>query len=495
MLWYTINTLKNKEARMFEHAFKTIDDTLRNDAGLSTEMDYIEQTSWVLFLKYLSDLEEEKKTYSEINNTPYKALFDEKYRWESWAAPMKNGKIDLNALTGDDLMEFVNVQLMPYLKSFKNKAGVEINSLEYKIGEIFSEIFNRIRSGYNLRTIINKINELRFQSSEEKHELSSLYETKIKNMGNTGRNGGEYYTPRPLIKAIIKVVNPKIGETIYDGAAGSAGFLVEAFNYLRSDKMSTDDYEFLQTKTLFAQEKKPLPYIIGLMNMILHGIESPNFKHTNTLGEDVRDLQEKDRHHVILANPPFGASEDSGVQNNFTHKTSETASMFLQHFIKKLKAGGRAGIVIKNTFLSNGDNATMSIRKELLQDCNLHTILDAPAGVFAAGVRTVVLFFTKGEPTKNIWYYQLNLNRNLGKTNPLNEDDMSEFMEFQKNKIISENSWLVNINDLDENADLSVKNPNHNDEIIHRSPEDILLGIDELNNEITADLNAIRELL
>ena len=480
---------------MFETAFKMIDDTLRKDAGMSTEMDYIEQTSWVLFLKYLYDLENAKKQEAKFQKKDYSPIIKDEFRWDTWAYPVKNDKLDSDALTGDDLIDFVNNQLFPYLKGFKYKENIQINSLEYKIGEIFGELVNRIRSGYNLRTIINKVNELSFQSSAEKHELSALYEGKIKSMGNTGRNGGEYYTPRPLIRAMIQIVDPKIGETIYDGAAGSAGFLVEAYDYLRKDNMSPKDFDILQNSTLYAQEKKPLPYIIGLMNMILHGIESPNFKHTNTLGEDVRDLQEKDRHHVILANPPFGASEDSGVQNNFTHKTSETASMFLQHFIKKLKAGGRAGIVIKNTFLSNGDNATMSIRKELLQDCNLHTILDAPAGVFAAGVRTVVLFFTKGEPTKNIWYYQLNLNRNLGKTNPLNEDDMSEFMEFQKNKTISENSWLVNINDLDENADLSVKNPNHNDEIIHRSPEDILLGIDEINNEITADLNAIRELL
>ncbi len=247
---------------MFEQAFKTIDDTLRTDAGLSTEMDYIEQTSWILFLKYLADREHEKKIKDDFEGVVHKPLFKEEYHWDSWAT--KNGQPNID-LTGDDLIEFVNNQLMPYLKSFKDRQDIEINSMEYKIGEIFGEIFNRIRSGYVLRTVINKVSELRFQSSEEKHELSALYEGKIKSMGNTGRNGGEYYTPRPLIRAMVEVIDPKIGETIYDGAAGSAGFLVEAFDYLRHDRMKVDEYLTLQNSTIYGQEKKPLQAWEGLL--------------------------------------------------------------------------------------------------------------------------------------------------------------------------------------------------------------------------------------
>jgi type I restriction enzyme M protein len=221
---------------------------------------------------------------------------------------------------------------------------------------------------------------LRFRSHAEKHEMSHLYEDKIKNMGNAGRNGGEYYTPRPLIKTIVKVVVPKIGDRIYDGAVGSAGFLCEAFEYLKANKnLSTSDVATLQKKTFYGKEKKSLAYIIGIMNMILHGIEAPNILHTNTLAENLADIQEKDRYDIVLANPPFGGKERAEVQQNFPIKTSETAFLFLQHFIKILKIGGHAGIVIKNTFLSNTDNASVSIRKLLLESANLYTILDLPS--------------------------------------------------------------------------------------------------------------------
>ena len=403
---------------MFEQIFKNIDDTLWKDAGCSSELDYVEQTSWVLFLKYLNDLEEDKKASAKLSGKTYTDIIDKKFRWDVWAAPKaKDGKIDINnALSGDDLRDFVDQKLFPYLRKFKTTATGP-DTIEYKIGEIFSELKNKIQSGYTLREVINQVDELRFRSHKEKHEMSYLYEDKIKNMGNAGRNGGEYYTPRPLIKTIVKVVAPQVGETIYDGAVGSAGFLVEAFEYLReSKKLTTKDIETLQKKTFYGKEKKSLAYIIGIMNMILHGIEAPNIVHTNTLSENIMDIEEKDRFDIIMANPPFGGKERKEVQQNFPIKTSETAFLFLQHFIKMLKAGGRAGVVIKNTFLSNTDNASTSIRKLLLESCNLHTVLDLPGGTFTgAGVKTVVLFFEKGSPTKKVWYYQLNLDRNLGK--------------------------------------------------------------------------------
>jgi type I restriction enzyme M protein len=328
--------------------------------------------------------------------------------------------------------------------------------------------------------------------------MSHLYEAKIKNMGNAGRNGGEYYTPRPLIKTIIKVVSPKIGDKIYDGAVGSAGFLVESFEYLKSSKtLSTTDADVLQNNTIFGKEKKGLAYIIGVMNMILHGIEAPNIVHKNTLSENLYDIQEKDRYNIVVANPPFGGKERSEVQQNFPIKTGETAFLFLQHFIKILKAGGKAGVVIKNTFLSNTDNASVSLRKLLLESCNLHTVLDMPGGTFTgAGVKTVVLFFEKGSPTKKVWFYQLNLDRNLGKTNPLNENDLADFVELQKTKADSDNSWSVNIADVDKGTfDLSVKNPNRNDEVQHRSPQIILEEIATLDAESAEILKKIQALL
>ena len=328
--------------------------------------------------------------------------------------------------------------------------------------------------------------------------MSHLYEDKIKNMGNAGRNGGEYYTPRPLIRTIVKVVGPEIGNTIYDGAAGSAGFLVEAFDYLTQSKtLSTADAVALQKDTFYGKEKKSLAYIIGTMNMILHGVEAPNIVHTNTLAENLGDIQEKDRYDVILANPPFGGKERAEVQQNFPIKTGETASLFLQHFIKILKAGGKAAVVIKNTFLSNADNASVALRKELLTNCNLHTVLDLPGGTFTgAGVKTVVLFFDKGTSTKKVWFYQLNLERNLGKTNPLNEKDLADFVTLQKTKAESENSWTIKMKDIDQGIfELSTKNPNAPEEAPLRKPGDILKAMKALDEESAGILNSILELI
>ncbi len=484
---------------MFDQAFNAIDNALRSEAGCATELDYTEQTSWILFLKYLDALEQDRADIAALEGKKYNYILDRAYRWESWAAPkQKDGTLDRNkALTGDDLIDFVNDKLFPYLQGFKEKASSP-NTIEYKIAEIFGEIKNRITSGYTLRELIDRVDELRFRSQTEKHELSQIYEEKIKRMGNAGRNGGEYYTPRPLIRAIIKVVDPQIGETIYDPACGSAGFLCEAYDYLRSKKsLTVKDLRTLQEKTFVGKEKKPLAYIIGIMNMILHGIEAPSIIHANTLTENLADVQEKDRFHIILANPPFGGSERKEVQQNFPVRTGETAYLFLQHFIKMLKAGGRAGIVIKNTFLSNTDNASVSLRKMLLESCNLHTVLDCPSGTFlGAGVKTVVLFFEKGAPTRKIWYYQLDPGRNMGKTSPLNDDDLADFLKLQKKPADSDKSWTVNVKDLDEETfDLSVKNPNIPEVDPHRSPMEILDEIKRLDAESIDALETIRGML
>jgi type I restriction enzyme M protein len=484
---------------MFEQAFKNIDNDLRNEAGCTTELDYTEQTSWLLFLKYLDGLEQDKAMEAELEGKRYAFILDEAYRWSSWAAPKdKDGKLDHNkALTGDDLREFVDRKLFPYLHGFKQKA-VGPNTIEYKIGEIFGEIKNKIQSGYTLREIIDHIDELRFRSQAEKHELSHLYEAKIKNMGNAGRNGGEYYTPRPLIRAMVQVVQPKVGERIYDGACGSAGFLCESFDYLRGQTgLTAGNLKTLQERTFYGIEKKPLAYVIAIMNMILHGIETPNIVHSNTLSLNLADIQDKDRMDVILANPPFGGGERKEVQQNFPIRTGETAFLFLQHFIKMLKAGGRAGVVIKNTFLSNTDNASVSLRKLLLESCNLHTILDCPGGTFqGAGVKTVVLFFEKGTPTRKVWYYQLDPGRNMGKTNPLNDADLAEFVELQKTFADSPKSWSVKVGAGDTATfDLAVKNPNGGEEVTHRSPQVIMDEIAALDVESSEVLANIRRLL
>ena len=482
----------------FEQTFKNIDDVLWKEAGCSSELDYVEQTSWLLFLKYLDDLDDARSMEAALEGKPHSPILDPEYRWAAWAAPKDaSGAFDHNsALTGPDLIDFVNQRLVPYLRSFKGRADSP-DTIEYKIGEIFSEIGNKFQSGYSLRDALELVDSLQFRSQQQKHELSALYEEKIKRMGNAGRNGGEYYTPRPLIRAMVKVTNPRIGERVGDPACGSAGFLCEAYDHLRSSDLTADQLATLQTRTLYGKEKKSLAYVIGIMNLILHGIEAPNLIHANTLADHDQDVQDKDRYDLILANPPFGGKERKEVQQNFPIKTGETAFLFLQHFIRMLRAGGRAAVVIKNTFLSNSDNASVALRQELLESCNLHTVLDCPGGTFqGAGVKTVVLFFEKGSPTRKVWYYQLDPGRNLGKTNPLNDADLSEFIDLQKSFADSDHSWSLDVNDVDDaTCDLSVKNPNRDDEVELRQPDAILEEIASLDAKSASILNKIKTLV
>jgi type I restriction enzyme M protein len=483
---------------MFEQTFKNLDDIMFQEPGCNTELDYVEQSSWMLFLKYLDDMETERAMNAELEGSSINELFKEQFRWSNWATPKTaDGKPDKDRVrVGPDLIDFVNNQLMPYLRGFRQSASGP-DTVEYKIGEIFTEVRNKFQNGYMLQDALELIDKLTFGSQEQKHELSDLYETRVKNMGNAGRNGGQYYTPRPLIRAMIAVTNPQLGETIYDGAAGSAGFLCEAYEYLRPLVKTPDDLQALERRTLFGKEQAPLAYVIGLMNMILHGVPAPNFLRTDTLADRIADIEERDRYHVILANPPFGTNKNKQLQANFPVKSSESAYMFIQHFIESLKAGGRAAIVIKNTFLSNTDGASVALRKQLLDECHLHTVLDCPGGTFlGAGVKTVVLFFERGRKSRSIWYYQLNPGRNMGKTNPLNDGDLAEFTALQKSFALSDKSWVVDALTLDKTTyDLSVKNPNAPEEAALRAPAEIIDDMLARDAETAGILESIRGML
>lgn len=471
--------------------FKRIDNILFEDAGTNGANDYMAQMSWILFLKYLDDLEDTRKNEAVFHGQDYQPLFINEFQWDTWAAPKKlDGTPDITAqLVGDDLIDFVNQKLFPYLKQFKNLEQADKRSILYKIGEIFGEITNKIQSGRNLREVIDIIDGLEFKTQDELDDLSALYEDRLKLMGGAGRSG-EFYTPRPLIQAMIRAIDPALGKTIYDGAAGSAGFLTESYVYLKNKVKTPTELTYLKQNTFYGKNKKPEPYLLGTMNMILHGIESPNMVHGNTLSEDTSDIQQKDRFDYILANPPFGGNEHQEIQRNFKVKTRETANLFLQHFMKKLKTGGEAAIVIKNTFLTNEPTgATGDIRRELVENFNLHTILDLPGGVFSAtgstGVKTVVLFFRKGEPTREIFYYQLNVGRSLGKTAPLNLNDMEDFLEKYKSREAGDNSWTVHIDQIDKtNLDLGVKNPYTPEPEPLKSSSEILAEIKALDAEI-----------
>lgn len=476
----------------FETTFKAIDDTLRHDEGCSTAMDYVEQSSWVLFLKYFDDLENTREQEAELSGKTYERIISGEYQWNSWAMPLDaSGNYDRKAaLVGDDLIDFVNQRLFPFLRGFTER--YEHDTIEYKVGVIYTNIVNKISSGYNLRDVIERVDELQFQTSENRHEMTQIYEDRLRQMGNAGRNGGEYYTPRPLIRTIVKSVNPQIGETVYDGACGSAGFLCEAYSYMHANVTNSADEETLQNATYYGKELKGLAYIIAIMNMILHGVQSPNIIRTNTLTENLSNITPSEQKNVVLANPPFGAKEREEVQQNFSIRTPETAYMFLQHFIRMMKAGGRAGIVIKNTFLSNGD--AKALRQKLLEECNLHTILDLPSGVFTgAGVKTVVLFFTKGEPTQKVWYYQLD--KHFTKTKPITESDLADFLSLQKTKAESEDSWSIDVSALGEDYDLSVKNPNKVVEVDERTPSEIFTNLVALNTETKQLLDEIKGMI
>ena len=436
---------------MFEQAFKNIDDILHKDAGCSSELDYTEQTSWLLFLKYLDALEQDKATEAQLEGAPTPTSSTKRYRWDTWAAPKgADGKIDHNrALTGDDLRDFVNGELFPYLHGFKQRASGP-NTIEYKIGEVFGEIKNKLQSGYNLREVIDIVDGLRFRSQAEKHELSALYEDKIRRMGNAGRNGGEYYTPRPLIRAIIKVVDPKVGET----------------DLRRRGRVSR-----LPLRGLRLPERQAWPDYqrrrdAAGAHLLRQGEEVPRLRHRDHEHDPARHRGTEHRPHQHAGREPrrhpgqgslstwCSPTRPSAARSaRRSSRTSRSAparprTCSSQHFIKMLKAGGRAGIVIKNTFLSNTDNASVSLRKLLLESCNLHTVLDCPSGTFqGAGVKTVVLFFEKGAPTRRFWYYQLDPGRNMGKTNPLNDEDLAEFVEMQRTFADSPKSWSVDIAD------------------------------------------------
>lgn len=476
----------------FETTFKAIDDTLRHDEGCSTAMDYVEQSSWVLFLKYFDDLENTREQEAELECKTYERIISGEYQWNRWAMPLDAaGNYDRKAaMVGDDLIDFVNQRLFPFLQGFTER--YEYDTIEYKVGVIYSNIINKISSGYNLRDVIERVDELQFQTSEHRHEMTQIYEDRLRQMGNAGRNGGEYYTPRPLIRTIVKSVNPQIGETVYDGACGSAGFLCEAYSYMHANVTNSADEETLQSATFYGKELKGLAYIIAIMNMILHGVQSPNIVRTNTLAENLANITPSEQKSVVLANPPFGGKEREEVQQNFPIRSSETAYMFLQHFIRMMKPGGRAGIVIKNTFLSNGD--AKALRQKLLEECNLHTILDLPSGVFTgAGVKTVVLFFTKGEPTQKVWYYQLD--KHFTKTNPITEADLADFLALQRTKAESENSWTLNVSSLNEDYDLSVKNPNKVEEKDERTPSEIFANLVALNADTKQLLDEIKGMI
>lgn len=469
---------------------KSARDIMRKDAGLNGDLDRLPQLSWVLFLKCFDDLEVRRETEAVLGNKSYTPVIPVGYRWRDWAADENKGR------TGEELIKFVNDDLLPKLRSL---TGTEERQT---IAEVFRETFNRFLSGFILREVSLAVNRINFNSSDDIHTLSHLYESMLKEMRDAAGDSGEFYTPRPVVRFIVERAKPKLGERILDPAAGTGGFLVESYNLLEKQQNTTEDRKALQTATLYGIEKKPMPYLLGMMNLLLHGIERPNFVRDNGLKTPLREISDRDRFDVIVTNPPFGGEEERGIQLNFPEvtRTSETALLFTQFIMRSLKPGGRCGMVVPNGTLF-GDGVAARVKEQLLNDFNLHTIIRLPNGVFApyTSIPTNLLFFDKPGPTTSIWYYELPLpegRKNYTKTQPLQDSQFEECRTLWDKREPTAHSWLVEAGDVAaNNFNLDLKNPNRVDDYEHMPPEKLATDIAAKEARIAEIISQIQQLL
>lgn len=412
-------------------------DILRTDDGISGAVHYTEVLSWLLYLKFFDDKEKERKEMMEIEGEKYTPFLEKKYRWESWAS-------DKSGLTGKELITFINDDLFPYLASLKGQKEGDPRDI---ISSIFANSQNRVASGYLLRDVISEVQKIHFDIGDEVFTLSHVYEDLLKSMQEGGGNNGEFYTPRSLVRTMVKLLNPKIGETIYDPACGTGGFLAEAHLQMKDQAKTPDKRKTLNYKTFYGQEKTPLPYVLCLMNLTLHGMDYPRISKGNTLQRDIRTIEDHEKRDVILANPPFGGKEQKMIQANFPIESNATEILFLQHMEKMLKVNGRAAVIIPEGVLFQTNTAYVNFKKKLLEECNLHTVVSLPAGVFLpySAVKTSVIFFDKTKRTTDVWFYELPLleDKKLTKKNGITDKHFDELLKAYDTRKESDHSWLV----------------------------------------------------
>ena len=458
---------------------KAIQDIMRKDTGVDGDAQRLSQIVWMLFLKIFADKEEEY----EIMDDNYKSPLVSKYRWQNWAK-------DDEGLTGDELIDFINNDLFPYLQNLENDS----DNRALIIKNIFQDTYNYMKSGTLLRQVINKINEIDFNSSEDRHLFNDIYEQLLQSLQSAG-NSGEYYTPRAVTQFIVDMINPKIGEKVLDPACGTGGFLACTIEHLKKQIQTTEEGESLNSNIL-GIEKKPLPHQLCTTNMILHGIDTPiNIRRDNTLSKPINNISPADRVDCIITNPPFGGIEEEGIESNFpsSFRTRETADLFLVYIMKMLKPQGKAGVVLPDGSLF-GEGVKTRIKEELLQECNLHTIVRLPNGVFNpyTGIKTNLLFFTKGTPTKEVWYYEHPLPKgikNYSRSNPITIEEFLPEKEWWNNRIENEHAWKVCVDNIkNANYNLDFKNPHIPEDEKLKSPE-------ELINDINTNLFSAKQLL
>lgn len=472
-------------------------DVMRKDAGLNGELDRLPQLSWILFLKCFDDLEQRQEAEAALRGATYRPVIERPYRWRDWASDPNYG------VTGEQFLKFVNDELLPALR------GLGGSEARLVIASLFAEIYNRMLSGYLLRDVVNLVNEIHFQSQDEIFTLSHLYESMLQEMRDAAGDSGEFYTPRPVVKLLVDRVAPRLGERVLDPAAGTAGILAEVYEQLKGQLQRAEDVALLQTNTVFGIEKKPMPYLLGVMNLLLHGLESPNIRRDNALKTPLVEIGAGQRVDVIVTNPPFGGEEEAGIQLNFPEatRTAETALLFLQFIMRSLKPGGRCGIVVPNGTLF-GDGVAARIKEQLLKNFNLHTIVRLPNGVFApyTGIPTNLLFFDRTGPTQTIWYYEQPLpegRKNYTKTNPLQFEEFAGLREWWEKREENKRAWCVPVADVLKydaagsllSVNLDIKNPNVADDFEHMPPEQLVADICAKESRILALMSEIASLL
>jgi type I restriction enzyme M protein len=489
---------------------KSARDIMRKDRGLSGDTDRLPMLTWIMFLKFLDDMERLSETEAILRGEPFRTTIDPPYRWRDWAS-------DPKGISGDDLIAFINNDevtrpdgtrgpgLFAYLRNLASTNGHDRRDV---IANVFRGTFNRMISGYLLRDVINKVNDIHFTSSEEIHTLSHLYEAMLKEMRDAAGDGGEFYTPRPVVRLMVTLLDPKLGETILDPACGTGGFLVETYTHLEAQCKTVEDRRILQESSILGGEAKPLPYLLCQMNLLLHGLDYPQIDPGNSLRFKISELGNKDRVDIILTNPPFGGEEEPGIQGNFPDdmRTSETALLFLQLIMRRLKKpgagspnGGRAAVVVPNGTLF-GDGVSARIKAQLLKNFNLHTIVRLPEGVFApyTGIPTNILFFDRTGSTKRIWYYEVP-GRDGGrysKSKPMQFNEFNNCITWWNKRIENQYAWIVSVDEfIARGWNLDCRNPNKSEGIEHLSPNVLYQNILEKEARIIEILKEISQLL
>ena len=496
-------------AQSLASLLKSARDIMRKDKGLNGDLDRLPLLTWIMFLKFLDDLELQRAEEAKLAGKKFRPALESPYRWRDWAARP-------DGVTGEELLTFINSEecirpdgkkgpgLFAYLRKLTSSNGDDRRDV---IATVFRGVDNRMKSGYLLRDVVNKVQGIHFTSSDELHTLGALYESMLREMRDAAGDSGEFYTPRPVVRFMVEVVDPRLGETVLDPACGTGGFLVEAFNHLSKQVKTVADRRILQTQSLHGFEPKPLPYLLSQMNLLLHGLDAPQIDPGNALRFKLTEIGERDRVDVILTNPPFGGEEEKGIQGNFPEdrQTSETALLFLQIIMRRLRrtpgrsGSARAGMVVPNGTLF-GDGVCARIKEELLKDFNLHTIIRLPNGVFSpyTSIPTNLLFFDRSGPTKEVWYYEHPLpegRKNYTKTQPLQYEEFKPCVEWWQQREENDRAWRVPADELlANNCNLDRKNPRGKQDFAHLPPEqlaDDILKKEQRIAEIMAEIKSV----